>query len=82
MHRIDEHDSCHVPGRMSVNVCEGGEGEYALSHSTHTYTHTYTYTQVFSVRRGGEGGVIDVVSPESGWEIPHCPMYECIGSYI
>jgi len=65
---MNENDLCHVPGRMSVYACKGGgrEGEHALSHNTHTYTHIYTYTHFVCVPRGGKGGVIDVVSPESG----------------
>ena len=72
--------------RTRANECVcvrggGQESEYAVSHNTRTYTHIYTYN-VVCVCRGGEGRVIDVVSPERGWGIPHWFMCECIGSYI
>jgi len=72
-------------GRMSVYVCErGGVKVCTLSRTAHTHIHIYifTYTQVVCVCRGGEGGVIDVVSPENEWETPHCLMYECASGHI
>jgi len=70
------------PGEWVCMCARGGARGWACSlNSTHTCTHIYTYTQVAYVYQGGEEGVIDVVSPERGWEMPHWFMYECFGSY-
>jgi len=65
---MNENDSCHVPERISVYECEGGvEKVSTLSRTAHTHIHIYTPTHGFVVCVGGEkGGVVDVVSPESG----------------
>jgi len=70
------------PGEWVCMCARGGARGWACClNSTHTCTHIYTYTQVAYVRRGGKGGG-HVASPESGWKMPHCAMYECIVSHI
>ena len=62
-------------------MCAKGGGE-RLSRAAHTHIHIYTPTHRLLMCVGGGRVWVHVASPESGWKMPHCAMYECIVSHI
>ena len=88
---MNENDSFHEPGRMSVYVCEGGgERVSTLSRTAHTHIHIYTPTHRLFVCVGeGSLGSLMLYHLRVGGEcrIDSCmdasvQIYECVSELL